>query len=262
MLEFLRLIAGTLILRPYVFIFLACYLALATLHLGFGRTLVFLVCGYLTAWLMELSSIHTGFPFGLYIYIPATLDRELWVAGVPFMDSLSYVFLAYASFTMALLALGRGRWQPGRGYILEDEPALWRSWRTTALAAALMMTLDVVIDPVALRGYRWFLGQIYGYPEYGVYFGVPLSNFAGWFLVAFVMVRLLQILITRTSASPWWDLGRRPLPFQAFLGPGLYLGVLAFNLFMTFWIGEYTLGWAGVFMYLPFLTYLVLKISR
>ena len=257
--EFLHLLWGTLILRPYVFIFLACYLALATLHLGLGRTLIFLVLGYLTAWLMELSSIHTGFPFGLYIYIPATMDRELWVMGVPFMDSLSYVFLAYASFTMALLALGQGRWQNG-SYILEDEAALWNSWRITFLAAALMMTLDVVIDPVALRGYRWFLGQIYGYPEYGVYFGVPLSNFAGWFLVAFIMTRLLQFLIARLPASPRLKSGRRPIPFQAFFGPGLYLGILAFNLFMTFWIGEYTLAWASVFIYLPFFTWLTVKV--
>lgn len=256
--EFFRLLAGTLILRPYVFLFLACYLALATLHLGLGRTLAFLVLGYLVAWLTELSSIHTGFPFGLYIYIPATVDRELWVAGVPFMDSLSYVFLAYASFTLALLALSRGRWQEGR-FSLENEETLWSSWRTTVLGASLMMTLDVVIDPVALRGYRWFLGQIYGYPQPGVYFGVPLSNFAGWFLVALVMIRLLQGLAVRLPDTPWWNLGRRRVPFQAFLGPGLYLGVLAFNLFMTFWIGEHTLGWVGVFIYLPFLIWLFLK---
>ncbi len=259
--NFFRLLTGTVILRPYVFIFLACYLTLATLQLGLGRSLAFMVLGYLVAWLMELSSIHTGFPFGLYIYIPATADRELWVLGVPFMDSLSYVFLAYASFTMALLALGRGTWQGGRFY-LEDEKNLWNSWRITILGATLMMTLDVVIDPVALRGYRWFLGQIYGYPEPGVYFGVPLSNFAGWFLVAFLMIRLLQELATGPPAASWWDWGRRPVPFQAFLGPGLYLGVLGFNLFMTFWIGEYTLGWAGVFIYLPFLTWLLLKIFR
>ncbi len=256
--ELLHLVWGTLILRPYVFIFLACYLALATLHLGLGRTLAFLVSGYLVAWTMEFSSIHTGFPFGLYIYIPATADRELWVAGVPLMDSLSYVFLAYASFTMALLALGRGSGQGGR-YHPEDEKSLWNSWRVTILGATLTMTLDIIIDPVALRGYRWFLGQIYGYPEYGVYFGVPLSNFAGWFLVAFILIGLLQVLITRLPASPWRDSGRRRFAAQAYLGPALYLGILAFNLCVTFWIGEYTLGWVGVFIYTPFLTYLALK---
>jgi putative membrane protein len=256
--ELLQLAWGTLILRPYVFIFLACYLILATLHLGLGRSLAFLVSGYAVAWTMEFSSIHTGFPFGLYIYIPATADQELWVAGVPFMDSLSYVFLAYASFTVALLALSQGSGQKGR-FQPEDENSLWNSWRVAILGAVLTMTLDIVIDPVALRGYRWFLGQIYGYPEYGVYFGVPLSNFAGWFFVAFMLISLLQAFITRLPASPWWDLGRRRFAGQAFLGPALYLGILAFNLFMTFWIGEHTLGWAGVFIYTPFLTWLVLK---
>jgi hypothetical protein len=66
-------------------------------------------------------------------------------------------------------------------------------------------------------------------------------------------------MITRLPASPWCDSGRHRFAAQAYLGPALYLGILAFNLFMTFWIGEYTLGWVGVFIYTPFLTYLALK---
>jgi len=256
--EFFSLLAGTLWLRPYVFIFLGCYLVLATWRFGAGRTLAFLATGYLVAWLAELSSIHTGFPFGLYIYIPATVDRELWVAGVPIMDPLSYVFLAYASYSLALLALAAGRWQ-GRRFVLEDREIRF-SWRTTMLGAVLMTTLDVVIDPLALRGYRWFLGQIYGYPEPGFYFGIPLANFGGWLLVSFVLIRLLQFLVSRLPRGSFWDWGRRRFAGQAFLGPGLYLGILGFNLVMTWWIGEATLFWADVFIYLPFLTWLVLKI--
>jgi putative membrane protein len=258
MLKFLFLLGGTVTLRPYVFIFLSVYLLLATLHLGAGRTLAFLVLGYLIAWTAEFSAINWGFPFGEYIYIPATVDRELWVAGVPFMDSLSYVFLAYASFTMALLALGRGRWQ-GWGYHLEEDNKFLGSWRVLILAAVLMVALDVVIDPLALRGYRWFLGQIYGYPEPGVYFGITLANFGGWFLVGLVMIRVLQLLISSLPGTGW-ALGRRDFPSRALLGPGLYLGILGFNLFMTFWIGETCLGWVGVFIYTPFLTWLGLKV--
>jgi uncharacterized membrane protein len=256
--HFLTLLWGTVLLRPYVFLFLACYLVLATWQFGAGRTLAFLVAGYLVSWLAELCSIHTGFPFGIYIYIPATLDRELWVANVPFMDSLSYVFMAFASFTMALLALGRGRWE-GRRFFLEDHTLL-NSWRSAILGAVLMMTLDVVIDPLALRGYRWFLGQIYGYPAPGVYFGIPLANFAGWLLVSFVLIRLLQFLLARLPEGLFWDWGRRDFPGRALLGPGLYVGILAFNLAMTLWIGEPTLFWAGVFIYLPFFTWLVVKV--
>ncbi|OGP70395.1 MAG: hypothetical protein A2Z73_04585 [Deltaproteobacteria bacterium RBG_13_60_28] len=256
--HFLMLLGGTVCLRPYVFIFLGAYLLLATWHLGGGRTLVFLVLGYLIAWLAEFSSINWGLPFGEYIYIPATVDRELWVAGVPFMDSLSYVFLAYASFSMALLALGRGRWQ-GRGFHLEEEPKFLGSRRVLILAAVLMVALDVVIDPLSLRGYRWFLGQIYGYPEPGVYFGITLANFGGWFLVGLVMVFVLQLLATRVPDT-WWSWGRRDFPSRALLGPGLYLGILGFNLFITFWIGETCLGWVGVLIYTPFLTWLVLRL--
>jgi uncharacterized membrane protein len=108
-----------------------------------------------------------------------------------------------------------------------------------------MVTLYIVIDPLALRGYRWFLGQIYGYPEPGVYFGVTLSNFGGWFLVSLGLIGVLQLIITRAPASPWWDWGRRRFPSQTLLGPGLYLGILGFNLTMTFLIGETCLGWVG-----------------
>lgn len=256
--HFFQLLGGTVWLRPYVFIFLGAYLLLATWHLGAGRALAFLLLGYLLSWTAELSSIQVGFPFGEYLYIPATRDQELWVFGVPVMDSLSYVFLAYGSFTLALLALRPAR-QEGYGFG-QEETQILSSWRVLLLAAVLMVTLDIIIDPLALRGYRWFLGQIYGYPQGGVYFGIPLANFGGWFLVALVLIRLLQYLATRLAGPPWWNWGRRRFPGQALLGPGLYLGILGFNLTMTFLIGETCLGWVGLFIYLPFLTWLAVKL--
>ena len=123
MVHFLWLLAGTIWLRPYVFIFLGAYLLIAIWHLGAGRALAFLVLGYLISWAAEFCSINFGFPFGEYLYIPATLDREIWVAGVPFMDSLSYVFLAYASYSLALVALTPGRWE-GRRFSLGGGPRL------------------------------------------------------------------------------------------------------------------------------------------
>jgi uncharacterized membrane protein len=260
MVHFLGLLAGTIWLRPYVFIFLGAYLLIAIWHLGAGRALAFLVLGYLISWAAEFASIHCGLPFGDYLYIPATVDRELWVAGVPFMDSLSYVFLAYASYAMALLALTPVSGE-GRRFALPEEARGQGSWRPVILGAVLMVTLDIVIDPLALRGYRWFLGQIYGYPEPGVYFGVTLSNFGGWFLVSLGLIGVLRLIITRTPATPRWDWGRRRFPGQALLGPGLYLGILGFNLTMTFLIGETCLGWVGIFIYLPFLSWLALKLA-
>jgi uncharacterized membrane protein len=249
--SFGHLLWGTLVLRPYVFIFLSVYLWLATWHLGLGRTLIYLICGYGLAWLSEVSSIHTGFPYGLYIYIPATRGQELWVLGVPFMDSLSYVFLSYASYSVALLFLKARTGPPGHEAAADTTRS---SLAVVILAAVLFVTLDIIIDPLALRGYRWFLGQIYGYPEPGIYFGIPLSNFAGWFLVGLIMVALLQRLDYWSPETDWPAWGQKRFPGAPYLGAGLYFGVLLFNLFMTFYIGETLLGLVGVFIYLPVVT--------
>jgi hypothetical protein len=37
-------------------------------------------------------------------------------------------------------------------------------------------------------------------------------------------------------------------PWRHLIGPALYYSVLAFNLFITFFIGEYTIGWVGIFI--------------
>jgi uncharacterized membrane protein len=245
-----QLLWGTVVLRPYVFVFLSAYLWLATWHLGLGRTLVYLVCGYVVAWLSEVSSIHTGFPYGVYIYIPATRAQELWIMGVPFMTSLSYVFLSYASYSLALLLLHVRQGVKGK-------PVPWArktAAATVILAAVLFVTLDIIIDPLALRGYRWFLGQIYGYPEPGVYFGIPLSNFAGWLLVGAIMIALLQRLEHWSPGIAWLAWGQRRFSGAAYLGAGLYAGVLLFNLTLTFYIGETLLGLVGIFIYLPLAT--------
>ncbi|MBW1918418.1 MAG: carotenoid biosynthesis protein [Deltaproteobacteria bacterium] len=256
---FWGLLWGTLALRPYVFIFLAVYLLLATWHLGLGRALIYLLVGYLLAWSSELSSIHTGLPYGRYIYIEATRGQELWVLGVPFMDSLSYVFLSYASYTLALLALNPGRSRPG-GFYLGGDKARSGSGRTLVLASVLFMTLDIVIDPLALRGYRWFLGQIYGYPEPGLYFGITLSNFLGWLVMGFVLIGVLQRVTRLPDGMPLMNWGKIDFPGREWLGPGLYFAILAFNLVITFYIGETLLGLVGCFIYLPFVTLLAVNL--
>jgi putative membrane protein len=212
------LLIGTLVLRPYVFGFLIVFLTAGVADLGLRRTLLFAGWVWPLAWLAEAASTRTGIPFGLYHYTGTTRGQELYVADVPLMDSLSFTFLAYSAYCLARAALGRAA--PSRTV-------------TALLAGALMMALDVVIDPIAVRGDRWFLGRIFYYPDGGVYFGVPLSNFLGWVIVGTAGVGGFLAV-----AGP---AGRRPWP-----GVALYYGVLGFNLFVTAWIGEWTLLGVGV----------------
>jgi putative membrane protein len=213
------LLAGTVLLRLYVFIFLAAFLVLAGRDLGRRWAWGWLVWGWLVAFTAEFASTRVGIPFGLYHYTGLTGGRELFVSNVPFFDPLSFPFLAYASYCLARWALGRAQ-----------------GWAPAVLAGALMMMADVVVDPLAVLGERWFLGYLFYYPAPGAYFGVPLSNFAGWFLVGSTIV-----------GGYLWAARSRPRTLGSPLGGiGLYYGVLLFSLGITAWIGEKALLGAGI----------------
>src|SRR5262245_333801 len=264
MIHFIELLLSNVIYRPYVFVFFACYLFLAITSIGWKRAVVYTTLAYAVAFLCEWSSAvaATGFPFGLYYYINHTSDRELWVAGVPFMDSLSFTFLSYVSWELATMLLGRLKVSWRDAQVLNAGETRNR-WSTALLAAFLMMYLDIIIDPVALRGDRWFLGKIYYYPDGGSYFGITLANFLGWYFVCFVIVRLFAALERAifAKASSLKD-GVLSYRYKA-LGPiGLYFGVLGFNLFMTFWIGERELGVVGVIIVLPLIVMVTLALRR
>lgn len=250
----LTLLLGTVMLRPYVFIFLAAYLLASTWQFGLKRTLNFTALGYVLVFLSEYSSTRIGFPYGFYYYIDTTRHQELWISNVPFMDSLSFTFLAYASYSTALL-LYAPLWRSRFDVQIVDTKALRRSPQVLTLAVMLFVLIDVVIDPLALRGSRWFLGQIYGYYEEGVYFGVPLANFVGWGIVGIALVTLHRLLdgVFWPGPQRQQDWGVRWLPYRGLFGPLLYLGVYGFNVSMTFVIGEYLLGVVDVFLLTPVL---------
>lgn len=250
----------TIVMRPYVFTFFAAFLLACVPHLGWRKTLTFTLAGYVIAFTSEKLSITTGFPYGWYYYIDDTSQQELWVWGVPFFDSLSYVFLTYCSYTMALFILSPLATK-GVDLITLETRAIRHSWAALVLGAFLQTFLDIIIDPVALQGNRWFLGQIYGYYETGLHFGVPISNYLGWLLTSFLLVAALQqIDRKRDEKTPR---GIFTMPFRSLLGPVLYLSVLVFNWIVTLWIGEYLIALTGIFIFtLPVVMVIVLAASR
>lgn len=257
----LSILVGTVTMRPYVFAFLAAYLFAAIAHLGWKKILAFTVAGYLIAFVSEVSSINNGFPYGWYYYIEATKGRELWVAGVPFFDSLSYVFLSYCSYTLALLAMS-----PVKGWrwnlVTLETGAIRRSLSVLFLGSLFQVFLDIIIDPVALQGSRWFLGKIYGYNEVGAHYGVPLSNYGGWWLVSILLVGALQQIDLRLGNSAERPAITSCLPFRSLYGPLLYVSVLVFNIGITLYIGEKRMAITGIFTYVLPLSLIVMGIVR
>ena len=252
--EFLRLLLGTVIFRPYVYIFFAIFLAFAIFQMGWLRTLFFLVATWLIAFAAEYSSTRNGFPFGYYYYIDTTRTRELWVSNIPFWDSLSFVFLSYFSFMVAAIVLRKG---------LNTTTSPWKSLfqsSTPFLGGFLMMLLDIVIDPVALQGGKWFLGEVYGYPFRGFYFGVTIANFLGWFFVGWFTQIFFQafLFITRAQKNKW-----RTLPRwfdQAIIA--MYAGIFIFNFAITIYVQDFALARASALVIAATFLGIVAALSR
>jgi putative membrane protein len=255
-------LAGSVALRPYVFAFLAVHLVAAAAAWGWRRALAFTVWAAGTAFAAEWTSTRVGVPFGLYHYTGETAGRELFLSNVPFFDSLSFSFLAFASLGLArhLLAWRDGR--PAARAARWDEGGLRGAarLRLALTAGVLMMWLDLVIDPLAVRGDRWFLGRIFYYPEPGPYFGVPLANFAGWVVVGAVIVWGWEALGPRLGGRPPAWAAR--LPARAHHATLLYYLVLLFNLAVTAAVAEPALLGAGCLLHAPLAAGVVSSLRR
>ncbi len=137
---------------------------------GWRRALPIALGGWLIAFAAEWgSTVGPGVPFGVYAYRSGGLSHDWQLLGVPLFDSLSFTWLAFCTYTLTGRLGARGV-------------------RRLALGALAMVAIDVVVDPVALRGAHWWLGSIYTYPAHsGVWYGVSGLNYLGWLVVALAL---------------------------------------------------------------------------
>lgn len=148
---------------------------------AYGLFIVTFVFGVFVEWLGET----TGFPFGDYRY--TALGPRIF--GVPLM-----VPLGWWAFTMIALSLSQYK----------------KGW----LAPVALVAWDMGLDPLMVKQGFWIFSQ-------GFYYGIPLSNFVGWFFAGCVLVRLLLWLEPRLNNESSSTL-RFAFAVQAFLmGVGL-----------------------------------------
>ncbi len=125
---------------------------------------------------VERVGTATGVPFGAYGYSAALRPQ---VAGVPALVPLAWFAMAVPAREVAHAALG-GRTGPGRRVVV---------------GAAALTAWDLFLDPQMVgEGYwRW--------ARRGRYRGIPLSNFAGWFLTGLGVMALLEVLLPPDGAA-------------------------------------------------------------
>lgn len=145
-----------------------------------GRRAVFafIITIFLIGWSFETVSILTGFPFGHYHY---TSVMGPFLGHVPVSVMPAYCVMGYISWATARVIASRT--QSGAAI----------RFGVPVLAAALMVLWDASMDPLrATVEARWV------WRDGGPHFGVPLLNFAGWFMVTLLMFQLYALLRDRS----------------------------------------------------------------
>ncbi len=119
------------------------------------------------AWLVEFVGSSSGFPFGRYHYTDVLQPQ---ITGVPLLIPLAWLMMLPPAWAVAALVIKSRRL---------SAPLPVRVAR--ALVAALAFTAwDLFLDPQMVAWGFW----VWEHP--GAYFGIPLVNYLGWFLVSFV----------------------------------------------------------------------------
>ncbi|MGL4172879.1 MAG: carotenoid biosynthesis protein [Actinomycetota bacterium] len=175
----------------------------------------------------EFIGVYTGFPFGQYSYT-GTLGQQ--IMNVPVVIPAAWIMMAYPC-----LQLGRF-W--GARSLRSDSSQLHDRIRQTVVTiitgAGALTSWDLFLDPQMVAAGHWrFVNTEPALP--GVP-GIPLTNYAGWFLVSIMMMSLLHWLTPRRVISQgvpaalltWTWLGSTLGSFTFFQRPavGLWGGVI------------------------------------
>lgn len=112
----------------------------------------------------EVFGVNTGLLFGTYYY-EEVLGWKIW--GTPIMLGVNWMLLGYCCGVTVNQFFPRLTW-----------------WQKGPIAAALMVFLDLFIEPVAIQYNFWeWPGNV-----------VPLQNYLGWYLVSLPLLWLFAYL--------------------------------------------------------------------
>lgn len=167
----------------------------ATVYRMRGILTFVLLCLAIGGGIEELS-MHTGFPFGHYYF---TDGMGPMVFKLPILLGLAYVGVGYVAWTLANMILPRAG-----------------IWAQPLLGAAIMTAWDLSMDHVWAN-----LVHLWVWHDGGSYYGVPVSNYFGWFLTNYLIFQAFALSVGRKP--PLWN--AQPERFRML--PVLFYGIVA-----------------------------------
>jgi putative membrane protein len=139
--------------------------------------LTFIVICLVASNLLENTSILTGFPFGHYHYTDV-LGPKLFL--VPLLIGPAYFATGYLAWVLGTVLIGD---------IRRTSSAL-TTFAVPFIASFAMVAWDLGFDPTASTiRHTWI------WEQGGGYFGVPLTNYLGWFFTVYVFFQLFALFL-------------------------------------------------------------------
>ena len=174
----------------------------ASTMLKFRRALILITLAMSIGLIAEIVGVHYGSVFGEkydYNYTSPIIFSStpmfhsvLSLKNVPLLIPCFWAVFIYAGYSLTSSFLA---------WLKINKPSRARNERGRLLLlvicdATLVLLLDLLMDPILVRIGNWTWQK--GSP----YYGIPLGNFVGWFLVAFMVCGLFRLFEYHTDPLP------------------------------------------------------------
>jgi putative membrane protein len=218
--------------RWWAFIFIPVFFWAATAERSWARALRFLLIASGVSLAAEYLSTHSSFPYGRYDYIANTHGSELYISNVPLFVPLTFGIVVWAGRALA----NRTNVSPA----------------TLILGGAVFAAaIDLVIDPMTVRGDSWFMGSLYAYRSSGPWFRIPWSNYGGWILVSAVILTVDWLLETH-----------EPKYVDTLRGPLLAYGICVFFVILALATTHWAIAFASLGVTVVLVSIVTARLSR
>ena len=183
---------------------------------------------YTAGFAVEFIGVRYGIPFGGYRFTPL-LGYRL-ADTVPLLIPLSWFNIAFPSFMLAGLAI--------------PSPARPRRLQKAAFGSFLMLVCDLSLDPVMAHQLPFWVWE-----THGIFYGIPISNFLGWFITGLLLMLILDFLADVRPSNPEetsWMIAHYGATIWVSLGVALICGLWLSVILTALGLG---LAWAFIRFY-------------
>src|SRR6202165_2418565 len=203
-------------IAPLLLVSVAFALLHGALRYRWNGIVTFIVICLVVSNILENTSILTGFPFGHYHYTDA-LGPKLFL--VPLLIGPAYFATGYLAWVLSTILVGDVR----------RESSALATFTAPFIASFVMVMWDLCFDPTAST-----IRHIWIWEQGGGYFGVPLTNYLGWFFTVYVFLQLFALVVRFRESG---NQTMRTLPRSYFAQAVVMYAVVGLTPVLTFLVG-------------------------